>query len=504
MKIAVFTPFVKTSAIAKVTNTVFQMLNEKRGIEVDIWTSHKGNLLETKLNIVQFAIENLIRAKLDKYDFCVYVMGNYAYFHRDCYLASRVKPGVIILHDQTQSSFWWSVYNHDTQPQLWLNEREMLFGELPEYHSQSWEEFMRGYNFIKMPYKVSLRPFVANAMGVFTHAQFFANYIVEQYNLPAGNAYIPLPTAEHVEADSTVEIGTIITRAQKQGRKIVVSTGKVHAVKRNDKVMAAIFRNQELRDNICYILIGENSGEYCARLIEHSQKELNEALYLLGHQPDSVMNKAIEAADICVNLRYPNSEVCSLSLLEQMAVGKAVLVTGTGIYGEVPDDAVLKLKLDQTKLYAPEFNYVSDDRSANYCDIEGELDAIESVLLKLARGELDLSIVGINAKAFVQSKVSKGMYADRFADYLETLPQRYQMHALQKRFLTQVKVKSEELFSGIEDFPHMVANLAFDIGRLFNRTEQNRTEQNRTEQNRTEQNSRGILRIRGRNSESRP
>ena len=55
------------------------------------------------------------------------------------------------------------------------------------------------------------------------------------------------------------------------------------------------------------------------------------------------MDWYLSKADACVNLRFPNSEVCSKSLLEQMAYAKPVLAFNTGIFSEVPDDAIVKV-----------------------------------------------------------------------------------------------------------------------------------------------------------------
>ena len=468
MKIAVFSPFVNDSAIGHVTNDTFSALENIYNINVDIYTSQTENLIDTDLRIVNFDINELSKSQLEKYDYCIYVLGNNHFFHRECYLASKILKGIIILHDQTMSGFWKHILSDDENPTLWLDERELLFGKLPEYRIQQWDEFVQKYDFQKMPLKVSFRPVIENAIGVFTHAEFFAEYIVENFNLPVKHAYIPVVTKLVNNNQECDELDNIIKTAREQGRKIIVSTGIVHPVKRNDKIASVLLSSNELKNKICYILIGENGGGYCARLIDYSNNELKNSMFLLGRQPDNVMLRAISEADLCINLRYPNSEICSLSLFEQMSLKKAVVVINSGIYNEVPSDAVIKLDLNPDDLLPSEYNYVSDNPADNYRDINGELKAIEAILLNLISDDLNLFEVGNNAARFIRECTAKELYAKKLMDYLKDFPKQHQLSELKRKLLSEISVRSTMLFGGVHDSPHYADNLEIDIDRLFN------------------------------------
>jgi glycosyltransferase involved in cell wall biosynthesis len=468
LKLAVFTPFVNDSAVARVTNEVFVTLKSNYDVSVDIYTSLDENIITTELNIVFYNIDDLKEMELAKYDYCFYILGNNHAFHRECYLASKLHPGIVVLHDQTMAGFWRSVFSCDTHPGRWLSERELLFGKLPSYRTLAWEEFIGRYDFRKMPHSVSLRPIFENVIGVFTHAEFFAGFIAESYNLPVEYAYIPLYSKQSSNDDSTVELDDIINKARKQGRKIVVSTGIVHPVKRNDKIASVLLNNDKLRKKICYILIGENGGGYCARLASYSEHELKGSLFMLGRRPDQTMFHAIAEADMCINLRYPNSEVCSLSLFEQMSQNKAVLVIGSGIYNELPENTVLKLELDSSNLLTLEYNYISDDYSDDYREINGELKSIEGALQKLVCGEIDTIEIGNNAAHFLSVNATKEIYAKKIASFLDNLAQQRIIKGLQHKFITAVKDRSETLFGHLHEFPHYTEDIIIDIDRLFN------------------------------------
>jgi len=366
------------------------------------------------------------------------------------------------------SSFWWSTFHHDPQHLEWLKERYMLFNNMPEYKALTWDKFLENNDFLSMSHSISLRPVINNAVGVFTHARFFADMLAEEYNLPVGYSYLPVRYKQSNDKDERSVINEIIDNARAQGRFIVVSTGVIHQVKRSDKITSVLLRNKELRDKICCIMTGEIHGEYCDRLIELSRNHLKDSLFLPGRQPDSVMFRTIDEADLCINLRYPNSEVCSLSLLEQMSHKKAILVIRTGVYGEVPGDAVLRLELEPHNLPDHKDNFKSDDRAADYNEINGELNEIERILLKFVRGEIDTTETGKNAYRFVREFANTESYACNFSGFINNFAKDHELRKLQKKFLVSIAERSEALFGNYNEIPDYTENIIKNIDRLFN------------------------------------
>src|SRR5436309_2982439 len=57
----------------------------------------------------------------------------------------------------------------------------------------------------------------------------------------------------------------------------------------------------------------------------------------------------LAASDVCLNLRYPTAGETSASLLRIMGAGVPVLVSRTGAFEELPDDAVGKVDVDDTE-----------------------------------------------------------------------------------------------------------------------------------------------------------
>ncbi|MDR1220017.1 MAG: glycosyltransferase [Treponema sp.] len=391
VRFAWFTPFSNKSAIGAVSKQVCEKMANDCHVNIDIWTNDKNDLIKTDLTIRSFDAVTINMQELERYDYVVYNMGNYALFHKDIYEVLRRFPGIVVLHDQTMNNFWWSIFvgREMGEPAGYEIERDMLFDMLENYKRDNFDIFLRGYDFIGMSNETSLKPFLKNAAAVFSHASFFVERLKAYTDVPVVFSYLPCDNIRHSFIELESDIKKIIERARKEGRKIVVSTGIVHPVKHIDKVVDVLLDNKVLSDKLCYIVIGSYGGDYGERLEDHSKKRLKNCLYMTGYQPYESMFAALREADLCINLRHPNSEICSLSLLEQMTFGKPVLVLNSGFFGEVPENCVVRISLENEKE-----------------NIARKLEQLVEVG--------DFGKTGENAGAFVDANCSLQQYSDKF------------------------------------------------------------------------------------------
>ena len=416
MKIAWFTPFVKTSAIGKVSAQICEELSRHHAVE--IWTPHREDLQETSVPVRSFGAE-VTAEKLSGYDAVIYNLGNFAGFHREIYEVSQLVPGVVILHDQTMASFWGQYYcipefgGSDTAGLLEYRKMVRQYygpdaeeaaliaqqsGDYPFYA----HEVLTGYSF--------LEPSIRNARGLFTHSLSFARYLQTVSNLPVTYSYLPCQMGGEQHEKPSGTVARIIRAARAEGRKIVVSTGIVHPVKRIDKIAEILAEDSALAKKICYIVIGGYGGEYGEKLKAASDGTLKGCLYLLGYMPDKEMEMALQEADLAINLRYPNSEVCSLSLWEQMAAGKPVVVLDEGIYGEVSEETVIRIHRASEKTEAT------------------------AALWNLVNGQLN-PLTGKRAQQFISQRCSVSEYCSRLVDFIEGLDRMAALSALQNQVL---------------------------------------------------------------------
>lgn len=450
MKIAWFTPFMKNSAIGMVGRLVCEELSKTA--EIDIWTHHKEKLIKTSVNVITFSAGDKKLDALDQYDHIIYNLGNFAGNHREIYDVSCKHKGVIILHDQTMRGFWGQYYafaEFGGDPVSgYANFNKMMkkyYGEGGE--SDAILAQQRGeYAFYECPSLVSykmLEPIVENARGIFSHAKFFCEDLKKIYNGPIAYSYLPCEQENDLQKEDLSDVLGIINTARKEKRKIIVSNGIVHPVKQIDKVVQVLLDHAELRDKICYIVVGNCDGPYGDQLKQYAEKELRGCLNMMGYRSYGEMNRAIEEADLCFNLRYPNSEVCSLSLLEQMAHEKGVVVIDSGIYGEMPDDSVIKVR----------YHRIQED----ICEVLSELvDHDQSKYMVTAR----------NAGQFVDKNCTTKVYCEKLMEFLYQLSDTEAVKNIQNNVISSIAEDLEDC--GFSVMPTPTAFLSKALSDIFN------------------------------------
>jgi glycosyltransferase involved in cell wall biosynthesis len=73
---------------------------------------------------------------------------------------------------------------------------------------------------------------------------------------------------------------------------------------------------------------------------------LTEGVQRLDYVSEERMWSLMAACDVLVNLRYPTMGETSGSVIRALALGQALLVSDVGWFSELPDDAVLKIPVD--------------------------------------------------------------------------------------------------------------------------------------------------------------
>ena len=128
---------------------------------------------------------------------------------------------------------------------------------------------------------------------------------------------------------------------------LLVTVGHVNRNKRIHAVIDALGRVTGAADRVTYAVLGPCDSAYRTELLGLARaRGLESAVRLLGYTPDETLQAYLTHADFCVNLRFPAIEGGSASLIEEMLYGKAVIVTDTGIYRELPNDCVIKISLE--------------------------------------------------------------------------------------------------------------------------------------------------------------
>ena len=126
--------------------------------------------------------------------------------------------------------------------------------------------------------------------------------------------------------------------------------------------------------------------------------DLQSSVRMLGFVPIDDFAGYMGACDIVLNLRYPTVGESSGSLLRALGLGRAVLVSDVGSFGELPDDVCLKVPVDAT-----------------------EEDLIFEYLNLLVSRPSYAREMGAKAKAWVEKECRWDHVAARYAEFLRAV-----------------------------------------------------------------------------------
>lgn len=343
MKIAWFTPFSRTSAIGRFSRAVASEL--RRLHSVDIWHPETRDALDSDCPTEVFRrAEDVRHEALSAYDCVVYNLGNYVPFHLEIYRLSRSFPGFLILHDYVMHHFFASyLLEHLRDEGAYLELIRRHYGPPAEAEARAclqrkrpplWEtdEVLRYPLFEEA---------AVGALGVIVHSGFFLEPVRRACACPVEKLHLAYPSADGTAARARRDPGL------RQEKIIALSIGHVNRNKRILSVLRAIASSERLRSRLHYIVAGPLDPAYAQQLRQFTDDNgLAAAVEFRGFVDDATLHSLLASADFCINLRYPPTESGSASLIEQMRMGKAVVVSNSGCYTDLPENCVMKVSAE--------------------------------------------------------------------------------------------------------------------------------------------------------------
>jgi glycosyltransferase involved in cell wall biosynthesis len=393
MRIAWFTPFRKVSAIGRFSRLVTDRLAQET--QVDLWLAEPDteDLHETALRIIRYPRLRNAERLLSEYDAVVYNLGDQAYYHGPIFEMSRRARGIVILHDYVMHHFFATYYD---QRQAWDKYAEVMrrwYGADLRMTSSGWTgDTWRVWERDEVIRYPLFEEAVVGCAGVITHADFVREAVARVAAAPVAR----IPLAYTADCASPA-----LSRRELQipeDRVLVVTVGHTNENKRIHVVLQALAANRDLAESITYVVIGGGDQAFGQKLQTlRDDLKLRDAVRLTGYVSDEVLRSFLVHAGLCVNLRWPAMEGGSASCAEQMLYGKAAIVTDTGVYSELPDNCVLKVR--------PEHE-------------------MEDLTLHLRKLVSDVSLrqsMGEQARRYAEANFSPAVYARRFLRFCSGL-----------------------------------------------------------------------------------
>jgi glycosyltransferase involved in cell wall biosynthesis len=151
---------------------------------------------------------------------------------------------------------------------------------------------------------------------------------------------IPHPAWPMTSVEPAADVG---------GDPLIGCFGFLNMNKRIPQVLEAFASFRRERPGARLLLVGGAGERFdVGRRLE--RLGLDEGVERLDYVPEERMWSLMAACDVLVNLRYPTMGETSGSVIRALTLGKPLLVSDVGWFAELPDDAVLKVPVDEYEL----------------------------------------------------------------------------------------------------------------------------------------------------------
>src|SRR5439155_26601640 len=144
-------------------------------------------------------------------------------------------------------------------------------------------------------------------------------------------------------------LGEITAATDVRGEPLIGCFGFLNMNKRIPQLLQAFAAYRQEQPG-ARPLLGGSAGERfdVGRRLE--RLGLTEGVERLDYVPEERLWSLMAACDVLVNLRYPTMGETSGSVIRALSLGKPLLVSDVGWFSELPDDAVLKIPVDELEV----------------------------------------------------------------------------------------------------------------------------------------------------------
>jgi glycosyltransferase involved in cell wall biosynthesis len=267
-----------------------------------------------------------------RYRLGVYHIGNNVEFHGDIYRLASIRDGVVVLHDLGLDDLVRGLVDRG-DPLGYRAAREALVGAdrltLPE---------ARENEPLAWPWCAHIARI---ARSVIVHSAFCKRYL-EDLGCRTPVFVVPHPPVER-EADlrrATQHAPAIRARlGLGESDVLVVAAGDLNPAKQLEGLVAAAAR---LPQRVHLALVGRRIPTFGPDALVRGSG-LGSRVTLATDVSDEAFRAWLTAADVVSDLRFPHRGEVSGTLMRAMQVGRPTLVSATGTYLDLPEDAVVRV-----------------------------------------------------------------------------------------------------------------------------------------------------------------
>jgi glycosyltransferase involved in cell wall biosynthesis len=270
-------------------------------------------------------------------DVALYHVGNNPEAHGWIVDALRARPGIVVMHELVLHHLVAGITIGRGNGRAYLDAMERDFGVVGRLLGLGVLDNLIPLIWETQPERFPLNGTILDlAQGLIVHSGYVERGVREAgYGGPVWR--IPHPAWPDEPAEP----------AALTGEPLVGCFGHLNINKRIPALLEAFAALRARRPGARLLLVGEPSERF----------ELDRRLERLGLTGDELIREQwvseerfqslMAACDVLVNLRSPTMGETSGSVIRGLALGKPMLVSDVGWFSELPDDAVLKIPIDE-------------------------------------------------------------------------------------------------------------------------------------------------------------
>lgn len=403
-KIAWCTPFSAASSISEFSHTLIESHNRdpdcRGSFEIDVLVNENGRRYRSTSN--SLGIKEILKSTestrlfQNHYDHVFYNLGNNKENHQEIFELSHMVPGVAILHDYVYQHYLAGrIFSDCNAPTVYAYLMGRHYGDKgleSVYASQIlrprdsriglWDTDLTS----EFP---MIEAVVNNPLhkGVVVHSEMGRRAVEKAYDGPILQLRLP---GDEKESPSFETISRWKSETLRRHRVTIGVIGHIQRGKQIHRLLEAIFSAPKIADLIQTVIIAGKPSD--KEYVEHlkniiAEHPLGSLVRLELNVSHGRLQEIKDISDFFVNMRYPNTEGGSGSLIEQMACNKAVIVLNSGIFAEVSKGVI---KVDDI-----------DDQAA-----------LQDAIYKLASSTESRIELGNDAREYAQSYMSKDYIKD--------------------------------------------------------------------------------------------
>lgn len=240
------------------------------------------------------------------------------------------------------------------------------------------------------------RSLVASQRGILVHSEWARGVLEEELGDVRVRA-IPMPMPVGTKASHGAVVAMRSGLGVPDGAPLLGSFGFQTPIKRTASVLRALARPG--LEEVFLLVAGEVSKSL---QFERLARELGieERVKVSGFLDDDEFRTAIEACDLCVNLRYPTAGETSASLLRIFAHGRGAVVSDYAQFAELPDDVAVKVPVG----------------SEGGSESESEIEALARTLSDLVADPERMRAIGEAALSLIREQHRPALAADAIVE----------------------------------------------------------------------------------------